>query len=306
MIGSFLYAGRTAPVEGQSQWNIYRTPFFLLPGLLLLANVVACVIRSIDRERFRGFRLISFVAMHLGIVLVIVGLGLDGLYGSVSTRLYRLRSPDPIHLNWQTGREESFPFVVTVLSADTLNHPLEVQVEVVKQGGTSQIHPLREGMSFVDAGTGLKVKVGRFDIATKTLSMEVAQGGGAPVPMTATPDKPASVGGASVAPVAFKDPEPSEHRVKLRFDGQGVPPFEAVIGSNSPVRHAGYTFSLTQNYVDPDTNSPVVGLQMTRKPGEFLWWAGTLMVVVFLPLLHLARVRGGAIFNGLLKKEGAE
>jgi len=101
--------------------------------------------------------------------------------------------------------------------------------------------------------------------------------------LSATAETPASVKGYAISPVAYRDPEPSEYLVRVRFHAAGGAPVEKGIGVNHPATFAGISFCLVGLDTDRYGN-PYAGLQMTREPGEPVFWAGALLFALTLTL----------------------
>ncbi|MBM2828069.1 MAG: hypothetical protein HW408_601, partial [Actinobacteria bacterium] len=282
--GSLLYQGNTA-FGKQGPYNVFRSPLFLVPACLLILNIFFCAWSRLASMPLSGPRTWSFAGIHLGLLLMASALILDGLFGFLGTRYYYLGVPDSSYFDWRKNREEPFPFTVEVAAVETRHHPLNLQVGVRDPAGKDAgTYNIREGGSFEAGKTGLVVTPRRFDNESKYLFLDAAVGGTSVSGIRAAAGSPAVVGGYSIFPVAFADPEPSGHAARVRFTLPGRGPEEKEIRINHPARYAGLSFCLVDVGADRFGN-PYAGLQMTREPGETGFWIGALMFSLSL-LVH--------------------
>ncbi len=292
--GSLLYKGNTA-FEGQGPFNLFRSPLFLVPAALLVVNILVCAGRRLAaRSLGRGSRAWTFAGIHLGLVLLAAGMIADGVFGFVGTRNYYASVPSSDYFSWRTYRQESFPFTVEVTGAAVRYHPLNLQIGVRDAAGNKLgLYTVREGVSFRVKQAGVVVTPRRFDPQGKTLVYDVAAGGRSSTGLVAGPQGAPPVEGVSVVPVSWHDPEPSEFSARVRFAAPGRAPDEQVVRVNHPATFAGISFCLVGQREDKYRNA-IVGLQMTREPGEPVFWGGGILFGLSL-LLHwlLRRARSG-------------
>jgi hypothetical protein len=274
--GSLLYQGNTA-FEKQGPFNVFRSPVFLVPAGLLVLNILFCAGKRLASLSFGKARTWTFGGMHLGIILLATGMILDGLFGFVGTKYYYRGIPDSSYFNWRENREESFPFTVEVVGTETRHHPLNLQVGVMDGSGKKVgIYTVREGVSFDAGKSGLRVTPRRFDRETKTLLLDAEVDGRKVSGLSASAGTPASVKRYAIASVAYANPEPSGYIARVRFHPAGGSPVEKEISVNRPVVFAGTSYCLVDIGADRYGN-PYAGLQMTREPGEPVFWAGSLL-----------------------------
>ena len=74
--GSLLYQGNTALAK-PAAFNVFRSPFFLLPAAFLVLNVLFCVIPRLREMPAGKPRTWSFAGLHIGILLLAAGLSID-------------------------------------------------------------------------------------------------------------------------------------------------------------------------------------------------------------------------------------
>ncbi|GAB4236681.1 MAG: hypothetical protein OHK0028_13710 [Deltaproteobacteria bacterium] len=283
--GSLLYPGNTA-FGKPSTFNVFRSPLFLLPAGLLVLNVLFCVVPRLRKMSFRDPRTGSFAGIHLGLLLLAAGLAVDGAAGFVGTQYFPVGVPYAGYHNWRTGRDETLPFTVTVTASEVRFHPRNLQVGVKDAAGRKVgLFVVREGGSFEVPGAGLIVTPVKFDEERKTLLLDVSTGGARWVGLAATPGTPATIGGYSIVPVAYFNPEPSGYVANVRFASPGRAPEDTTLRINRPANFGGLSFSIVDLNRDAYGNA-VVGLQMTREPGAPLFWAGALLFS-FCLALHL-------------------
>jgi hypothetical protein len=284
--GSLLYQGNTAFGKQLGTFNVFRSPLFLVPAGLLLLNILFCAGSRFSTIPFHSIRTWTFGGIHLGLILLAAGLLADGLFGFVGTQYFPIGVPSSSYFNWRTNREEAFPFTVEVTDSKVRFHPLNLQVGIRdREGNKVGVFTVREGASFRAGSPPITVTPRRFDIGTKTLFFD-AQVGDTSVSGVAVPEEGSSpVKGYVVVPVAFADPEPSGFLATVRFSLPGKTPVEKEIRVNEPASFAGFSFCLVAQNVDQYRN-PIVGLQMTREPGEPAFWAGALLFGLSL-LAHL-------------------
>ena len=294
--GSLLYQGNTAYGK-PSTFNVFRSPLFLVPAGLLVLNVLFCVIPRLREMRARNPRAWSFAGLHLGLLLLAVGLAVDGVAGFVGTQYFPVGAPYSGYHNWRTGKDEEFPFDVEVASAEVRIHPRNLQVGVKDSGGRKiGLFTVREGVPFSVPKGDLVVTPRKFDAERKELLLDARAGGQAATVLTASKDRPAALAGYAIVPVAFADPEPSDYVAKVRFASPGRSPEEKTLRINHPATFAGTTFCIVGLNRDPYGNM-IVGLQMTREPGAPLFWIGALLfgvsLITHLYLKNAARPTGG-------------
>ena len=279
--GSLLYQGNTA-FGKQGPFNVFRSPLFLLPAGLLVLNILFCAAKRLGSMPFSLPRTWTFAGIHLGIILLATGMILDGALGFVGTKYYYQGVPDTSYFNWRENREESFPFRVEVVGTETRFHPLSLQVGVKDSAGNKVgLYTVREGVSFLAGETGLLLTPRRFDRETKTLMLDAEVDGRKVSGLSASAGAPATVKGYAIASVAYANPEPSQYIVRVRFHPAGGPPVEKEISINRPVVFEGTSYCLVDIGADRYGN-PYAGLQMTREPGEPVFWAGSLLFCVSL------------------------
>lgn len=274
--GSVLYPGNTS-VARQGHVNVFRSPFFLVPALLLLVNILSCAAKRLPGLSPRRVRGLTFAGIHLGVVLLVSGLAVDGLFGFVGTKNFYQGVPESSYLDWRSGRQESFPYTIEVTRARTRYHPLNLQVEVRDgRGNPVGVYTVREGATFLAGNTGIAVTPRRFERESGTLVFDASVGGRSTKDLRAAVSGVPVEGGYVVAPVAFADPEPMEHVAAVRFFPAGGPPEDREIRINAPAVYDGTTFCLVAIGEDRYGN-PYAGLQMTREPGGPMFWAGALL-----------------------------
>ena len=287
--GSLLYNGNTA-FGGQGSFNLFRSPLFLVPAGLLIVNILVCAGRRLASRSLAGSRAWTFAGIHLGLVLLAAGMIADGILGFVGTRNYYAGVPSSEYFNWRTLRQETFPFTVEVTDAAVRYHPLNLQIGVRDAAGNKLgLYTVREGVSFRVREAGVVVTPRRFDPQGKTLLFDVEAGGRSLSGLVAGPQGAPPVHGVSVAPVSWHDPEPSEFVARVRFAAPGRAPEDRVIRVNDPATFVGISFCLVGQSEDKYRNA-FVGLQMTREPGEPLFWGGGLLFGTAL-LLHMVSRR---------------
>ena len=286
--GSLLYQGNTA-FGKQSPFNVFRSPVFLVPAGLLVVNILFCAWNRLGSLPLSSPRTWTFAGMHAGIVLLAAGMILDGAFGFLGTKYYYQGVPESSYFNWRGNREESFPLRVEVVGTETRFHPLNLQVGVKDSAGNKVgLYTVREGVPFDAGKNGIRVTPRRFDRETKTLLLDAEIDGRKASGLSATTETPASVKGYAISPVAYRDPEPSEYLVRVRFHAAGGTPVEKEIGVNHPATFAGISFCLVGLETDRYGN-PYAGLQMTREPGEPVFWAGALLFALSLVARFIAR-----------------
>lgn len=232
--GSLLYEGNTA-FGKTGTFNVFRSPVFLAPAGLLIVNILVCAARRLASSSPRAPRTWTFAGIHLGLVLIAAGLLLDGLYGFIGTQYFYPKVPSSGYHNWRTGRNESFPFTVEVGETEVRYHPLNLRVGFRDEAGNkSGPFTVREGSSLRPGRDGVVVTPRRFDIAANTLVFDAAADGRTFTGLTAGPSGSPPVGGYTVYPLAYFNPEPAEYKVHARFTLPGRPPRRRSSGSTIP------------------------------------------------------------------------
>lgn len=286
--GSLLYKGNTA-FAGRGPFNLFRSPLFLIPAALLVVNILVCAGRRLTARALPARRSWTFAGIHLGLVLLAAGMVVDGVSGLVGTRNYVLGIAASDYFDWRTLRDENLPFTVEVTDVAVRHHPLNLRIGVKDAAGKKLgLYTVREGASFRVKQAGVVVTPRRFDPETKTLVFDVEGGGRSSSGLVAGPEGAPPVAGVSVVPVSWHDPEPSEFVVRVRFAAPGRAPEEKVVRVNEPATFGRISFCLVGESVDRYRNA-VVGLQMTREPGEPLFWGGGILFGLSLVLHWLLR-----------------
>ncbi len=284
--GSILYRGNTAFGE-PGAFALFRSPLFLAPAVLLLLNILFCAGSRLRALSFRRRRTWSFSGIHLGLLLLIAGLSVDGLYGFVGTRYYPVGVPASDYFNWRTNRDERFPFTVLVADAAVEFHPRNLRIGLRDpEGRKLGLFTVREGVSFRAGDPPVTVTPRKFDPESETLLFDAAVDGRRTTGLSAGKEGSPPVGGVVVVPVSYADPEPSGFRLRLRFTRPGGETLDAEVGPNRPARFDGISFCLVDLGSDRYRNR-FIGLQMTREPGSSLFWAGAILFGICL-LAHFA------------------
>ena len=105
--GSLLYNGNTA-ASTRGGGNLFHSPVFLFPALLLILNVGCCAFTRLRAGVFRGVRATTFLGLHAGLVLLAAGLIVDGRLAFVGTQFYRLGEPSASHFGLESERRRWF------------------------------------------------------------------------------------------------------------------------------------------------------------------------------------------------------
>lgn len=274
--GSLLYQGNTA-FDKPSMFNVFRSPLFLAPAGLLVLNVLVCAGTRLSAMRAGASRTWTFAGIHAGLVLLVAGMVADGLSGFVGTGYFFAGKPSGAYHDWRANRDATFPFLLDVRDIRVEYHPINLRIGVADPGG-KKLGPytVREGIPFRAGNSGIAVIPRRFDVNTKTLLFDARVGGTTFTGLRAGMDGSTPLDGYVVVPVAYQDPEPSGYVASVRFLRPGAPPEEKVIRINRPARYAGMSFCIVTQGRDRYGN-PYVGFQMTREPGEGLFWTGGIL-----------------------------
>jgi len=157
------------------------------------------------------------------------------------------------------------------------HHPLKLRIGVKDAAGNKVgLFESRVGVPFTVGRDGMVVTPRQFDMESRTLRMDVVDGGGKAAGLVATATAPASVAGFEIVPLAYFNPEPSGYLARVRFTPPGRPPEEQLLGINHPGSFGGISFCIVDLDRDAYRNT-IVGLQMTREPGGPLFWGGALL-----------------------------
>jgi len=290
--GSLLYRGNTAFGKPPA-FNVFRSPLFLVPAGLLVVNVLFCVVPRLREMPVRRPRTWTFAALHLGLLFLAAGLGVDGLFGFVGTQYFPVGVPHAGYYDWRTGRNEAFPFTVEVTSAEVRHYPLKLRIGVRDAAGNRVgTFVVREGVPFSLGKEDVVVTPRRFEADSRTLHLDATVRGARVTGLSASAEVPASVAGFSILPLAYADPEPSDYIARVRFAAPGSLPQEQLLRINHPGSFGGISFCIMDVNRDRFRNA-IVGLQMTREPGGPIFWGGALLFGASL-LLHLSLKGAGA------------
>jgi hypothetical protein len=271
--GSLLHDGGAA-ASTRGAGNVFHSPFFLGPALLLIVNICCCTIARLQAGQFHGLRLAAFIGLHAGLVLLAAGLIVDGRYAFVGTQYYHPGEPSSLHYDWRENTEKTFPFLVEVSGYSERYLPMKLQVGVRDSAGRKVgLFVVTEGAPFRVPKTGLTLTPRRFDVGAKELTLDATADGRTETGLRVGKGGAAVPGGFVVVPVAWADPDLADSVARIRFVPASGPPETHDLRVNHPVDFEGITFCLTTSRIDED-GKRIVGLQMTREPGAPWFWFG--------------------------------
>jgi len=271
VVGSFLYTGDTLP-SGQGGVRVFSSPFFVVPSLLLVVNILFCSLERILKSRRKKA---IFVA-HVFLIGAISGLLIDGKFGVVLTGYFPYGTEESRVYDWKKGKDVKLPFSIEVKSYAEKRHPflLRVGVKRYRTGEKVALFEVPENGSFRLPGSRITVSQLRFSPKEKKLFF-VLNDGRSMRKLEAGIEGSLPINGDYViVPVAFKDRGVKEMKAELLVKGDGREELLQV-APNDPGEFEGYDISLIEIRTDEYLNL-YIGLQLTRKPGEPVFWMGIL------------------------------
>ncbi|NIO17391.1 MAG: hypothetical protein GTN70_10470 [Deltaproteobacteria bacterium] len=288
IVGSLLYRGDTAFDDG-SGFNVFSSFVFLLPASLLTVNIILCAAKRVIRGSVRGR--IPLVLAHAFLVAAVAGMMVDGGLGDIYTGYFPFRHPSSAVYDWREGQDIDLPFTMEVSSYTVTRYPFLLKVGVKKKPGGEKVglFVVKEGETVEVRATGLVLRDVTFDAVEKRMrfsaffkgrflgSFEAGSEGSPPLEDLYT-----------VFPVAFRDFGVKDTVAGLRIV-EGGNTREYDVSPNHPAVYRGMNITLIESKTDRHKNL-LVGFQITRTPGETLFWAGAIGFFMFVFIHFIIKI----------------
>lgn len=274
VVGSIIYRGNTIVEDGPG-FNIFSSPFFVLPAVALVANILLCFLKRVAGGGLRGR--ILLIGAHAFLVMAISGMMIDGLFGDLYTGYFPFKISSRAVYDWRDGRDRDLPFDIEVTSYSITRYPYLLKVGIRKNPGGEKVglFVVNEGETLKIPGTGLVLQGVHFDPGEKKIIFEAFLDGQAIGNYAAGSDGSPPLGtDYVVVPVAFRDFGVRNMVAGLKIS-EGGRTSQYEVYPNNPAVYRGLNITLIETRLDK-YNNLFVGLQMTKKPGEALFWAGTI------------------------------
>lgn len=234
------------------------------------------------RYAFAGFGLV-----HLAPVLIVAGAFWGSAGGFVATSNIFVGAIESKFMDWSRMEENHLPFAVKPVSLTREWYPLTLRLLLkTPEGSRLGEVEVTEGERFQAGESPFQLVVDRFDPDAQDISFSVFAG---PTPVGSFSRQTMKASPVIIAPQAFRG-EVRQAFVSLAFyDPSGREVGSGVASVNHPVEVEGHRVFLTSWGIEEE--KPYVGLQVTRDPGQWLLWLGSLLFT--LGVLVLLFVEGG-------------
>jgi hypothetical protein len=283
IIGSLLYRGDTAFEDGLG-FNIYASPLFLVPTALLMINIFLCILKRVAKGTIRGR--IPLVLAHAFLMAAISGMIVDGGLGDVYTGYFPFQYPSRAVHDWREGKDIELPFTMEVSSFSTIRYPFLLKVGIRRNPGGEKVglFVIREGGTVQVQDSGLVLRNIAFDPAEKEMHFTASFQGSVLGDFVAGRNGSSPLGDNYVVfPVAFRDFGVKNIVARLKISEEGRSR-EYDVSPNHPAVYRGLNITLVESRQDQYKNL-LVGFQITRTPGERVFWAGAIGFISFI-LIH--------------------
>jgi hypothetical protein len=287
VVGSLLYRGNTS-FDEPFGFSIFASPLFIVPAALLTINIFLCVLRRVAKGTVR--RRIPLLFAHASLIAAIGGMMVDGGLGDVYTGYFPFEYPSRAVHDWKVGQDIELPFTMEVSSYSVTRYPFLMKVGVRKNPGGEKVglYVVREGGTLDVQGTGLVLRNIAFDPEENKIHFKALFRGNDLGDFVAGKEGSSPLGdGYTVVPVAFRDfgVKNMVARLKITEEGESL---EYDVSPNHPAVYRGLNITLVESKLDK-YNNLLVGFQITRTPGETLFWAGAIGFFTFV-LVHFVTI----------------
>lgn len=243
----------------------------------------------------RRWTLVVDAAMHLSILLVLVAAAVESLFSFVGTKNMHVGVPESMTFDWRAGHDVPLGFETVVEALGLTHFPAQAKIGITDAATGQRLGLLtvREGAGVETLGGSLAFRNVRLDAESSALHLDARQDTGVTAVRFSTAVKGPSeavVGKYRLTLVAWRrDVREVLSRVAIRERGQVVRREQLRV--NDRIRHRGWNLYLTAWGRDEYGND-YAGIQVTRDPGAILFWCGSVLFSVCLPVFFVLR-RGG-------------
>lgn len=282
--------------------DVFHGPLFaILLGLIGL-GVALCTWRRLPIARVlssgytgtrrRKWAVLVDAAMHLSIIVVLVAAAVETLFSFVGTKNIHVGAPESMTFDWRSGRDVplGFEIVVEALTMSYFPALAKIGVTDVATGQRLGLLTVREGADSPGLAGSLALRDVRLDAAASSLELIALQDGRqSAVRLSTEVQGPSSaiVGKYRLSLVAWRrDLREVLGRVAIREGGQVV--LRDHLRVNGRMRHRGWNLYLTAWGRD-DHGKDFAGIQVTRDPGAVIFWIGTVIFSVSLPVFFILK-----------------
>lgn len=277
-------------------WDTFRSPPFIVAGVLLATNVGVCTWRRTFHSGGSRRQVVRWLdgGTHLGLVIMILGGAGKALLEQVGTEYLFVDTPVTVVRDPVSGADLPLGFEVVLRERRTEYYPLSVRIGVrdAATGEKLGLLELDEGETVALEGTDLSVGMrgttgdgtgvrleARSGTAKTTLQFRLKDG-------TADTDR---AGRYRLVLVAYhRLVRTVRGRIDIREEGRTVR--DAWLEVNGGVVHRGIRISIIA-WSRELRDEEFLGIQCSRDPTAPLFWTGTIVLCTFLPLFIVARRR---------------
>lgn len=263
-------------------------------GALLTANILFCTLQRLRAARARGLRSITDPAMHLALVLVVLGGAGKALVGTTWTAVVPVGTETGTGYDQKRDADVPLGFAMRVEGLDLGHYPFRALVGVSQPetGRKLGLVEVGDGAESASAEGGVAIRFGAVDrelgrvhlhVRTPAAAADLALG------LTAGPAAAAEAGGLRFTVVAFKDEVKSvAARLRVTHPGGGSDEFRL---SPNEGRSVGGTRICLTAWGRDRFGIPYAGFQLSRDQWSPLFWAGCILLSCALPAHYLALAR---------------
>jgi len=273
---------------------------FLALITLLALNVTVCTVRRFllrVKARKQGLRARNFLpwmdlVMHCSIVVILFGGAVKGVLGFTGTQYLFVGYPVNMSYDWKTGRDTPLGFAVILRERVEDYYPVEARIGVSDAATGEKIKLLKaqEGRKVSVPGSGLRLAVLGMDESDSRLRLSVGKEGG-----SETFELDTLPGGEN----SFQAGEYSFTLVAYRREIRSVRSRVTILEGDRPVReewlvpNGSVSYKGTNLYQtawgEDEDGLAFTGIQFSRDPGAPIFWTGSILFTLALPLFLLVR-----------------
>jgi hypothetical protein len=242
----------------------------------------------------RRWTVLTDAAMHLSLLAVLIAAAAESLFGFVGTKNIPVGVPEALVFDWRSGRDVPLGFEIVVEDLEKTYFPALAKIGVTETVAAKRLGLLtvREGAGTELGGGSLALQDLLYDPASSSLEMVALQDGRPDkVRFSTVPGEASHVvaGPYELTLVAWRrDLREVLGRVAIRERGQDVQ--RDLLRVNGRMRHRGWNLYLT-GWGRDEFGNDFAGIQVTRDPGAALFWIGSVLFSVCLPIFFILRHR---------------
>jgi cytochrome c biogenesis protein len=233
-----------------------------------------------DRVYSRGASAYLFTLLTHGSILIIMAFSIFGsTAGFVATQRVFVGDSISTAFNWKVGGDKPLPFELRVDDFALLPNPVGVRLGVLELATQQKgkVIITHEGGTFEVPGVKGRMKLESFDIDRKNFLATWTDADGSPIEIRR--DQEIGNTGFSLVPVAFATWPERQVLASVTLAHKDTGDRSGEISINHPMVSDGIRIYLT-DYGQDQFESPYVGFQFVRDPGQAGVWTGCVLFLI--------------------------